>query len=142
MVRTMSEGIVARYLKSAMADMIQNNQTEIRCPCRRCKLKSFMDPKSGQVRDHLLMRGFMDDYTRWQSDEDDDDVHGAAGNEEGQQDNNGEGGREDEESPGHDDEGDAGHDHHIEDAGHDEEDQEGGHDHEDEDAGADGTSSG
>ena len=32
-------------------------------PCRRCKLKSLIaDPESGQVRDHLLLRGFMDGY--------------------------------------------------------------------------------
>ena len=98
-----------------------------------------MDPNSGKVRDHLLMRGFMDGY-RWQGDEDDYDVvHGGrARNKEGQQDNSAEGGREDEESPGHDH--DAGHNHHVEDAGHDhEEDQDEGHDHhEDEDAGEDG----
>jgi hypothetical protein len=99
-----------------------------------------MNPKSGKVRDHLLMCGFMDGYTRWQGDEDDDDFHAAAGNEEGQQGNNGKGGREDEVSPGHNHEGDVGHDHHLEEARHDEEDQEGRHDHEDEDARADGPS--
>ena len=60
-----------------------------------------MDPDSVQVRDHLLLRGFMDGY-QWQGDEDDYEVvHGGrpARNEEGQQDNRGEGGREDEESP-------------------------------------------
>ena len=43
----------------------------------RCKLKSLIaDPDSGQVRDHLLLRGFMDGY-RWQGDEDDYEVvHG------------------------------------------------------------------
>ena len=66
-----------------------------------------MDPDSGQLQNHLLVRGFMDGYTRWISDEDDEDVNGAAGNEVGQQDNNGEGGREDEKSPGHDHEEDA-----------------------------------
>ena len=47
-----------------------------------------MDPDSIQVRDHLLLRGFMDGY-RWQGDEDDYEVdHGGwARNEEGQQDN-------------------------------------------------------
>ena len=52
------------------------------------------------MRDHLLLRGFMDGY-RWHGDEDDYEVvHGGrpARNEEGQQDNRGEGGREDEES--------------------------------------------
>ena len=89
MVRTMTEGIVNRFLSSAKAEMLQKNETEIRCPCRRCKLKSLIaDPESGQVRDHLLLRGFMDGY-RWQGDEDDYEVvHGGrARNEEGQQDN-------------------------------------------------------
>ena len=78
MVRMMTEGIVNRFLRSAKAEMLQKNETEIRCPCRRCKLKSLIaDPDSGQVRDHLLLRGFMDGY-RWQGDEDDYEVvHGA-----------------------------------------------------------------
>ena len=142
MVRTMTEGIVNRFLSSAKAEMLQKNETEIRCLCRSPKLKSLIaDPDSGQVRDHLLLRGFMDGY-RWQGDEDDYEVvHGGrARNEEGQQDkyHRGEGGREDEESPGHDHDGDAIHSHHVEDVVHDdEEDQDEGHDHEDEDAGAD-----
>ena len=91
-----------------------------------------MDPDSVQVRDHLLLRGFMDGY-RWQGDEDDYEVvhEGRARNEEGQQDNRGEDGREDEESPGHDHEVDAVHNHHVEDAGHDDEEDAGadeGHD--------------
>ena len=78
MVRTMTEGIVNRFLSSAKAEMLEKNETEIRCPCRRCKLKSLIvDPDFGQVRDHLLLRGFMDGY-RWQGDEDDYEViHGA-----------------------------------------------------------------
>ena len=134
MVRKMTEGSMNRFLSSTKAEMIQKNETEIRCPCRRCKLKSLMDQDS--TMEHLLVRGFMDGY-RWQGDEDNYDVvHGGrTRNKEGQQDNSGEGGREDEESPGHDH--DAGHNHHVEDAGHDhEEDQDEGHDHhEDEDAG-------
>ena len=109
MVRTMTEGIVNRFLSSAKAEMLQKNETKIRCLCRRCKLKSLIDPDSGQVRDHLLLRGFMDGY-RWQGDEDDYEVvHGGrpTRNEEGQQDNRGKGGREDEESRGHDHEVDA-----------------------------------
>ena len=89
MVRTMTEGIVNRFLSSAKAEMLHKNETKIRCLCRRCKLKSLIaDPDSGQVRDHLLLRGFMDGY-RWQGDEDDYKVvHGGrARNEEGQQDN-------------------------------------------------------
>ena len=141
MVRTMTEGIVNRFLSSAKAEMLQKNKIEIRCLCRRCKLKSLIaDPDSWQVRDHLLLRGFMDGY-RWQGDEDDYEfVHGGRErNEEGQQDNHrGSGGREDEESPGHDHDGDAVHSHHVEDAGHDDEEDAGaddGHDHEDDDAG-------
>ena len=61
MVRMMTEGIVNRFLSSAKAVMLQKNETEIRCLCRRCKLKSLIaNPDSGQVRDHLLLRGFMD----------------------------------------------------------------------------------
>ena len=87
MVRTMTEGIVNRFLRSAKAEMLQKNETEIRCLSRRCKLKSLIaDPDSRQVRDHLLLRGLMDGY-RWQGDEDDYEVvHGGrARNEEGQQ---------------------------------------------------------
>ena len=78
MVRTMTDGIVNRFLRSAKAEMLQKNEMEIKCPCRRCKLKSLIaDPDSGQVRDHLLLRGFMDGY-RWQGDEDDYEVvHGG-----------------------------------------------------------------
>ena len=77
MVRTMTEGIMNRFLSSAKAEMLQNNETEIRCVCRRCKLKSLMDPDSVQVRDHLLLHGFMDGC-RWQGDEDDYEViHGG-----------------------------------------------------------------
>ncbi|KAK1632145.1 hypothetical protein QYE76_006460 [Lolium multiflorum] len=134
MVRMMSEGVVARFLKAATAEMIRNNQKEIRCPCRRCKLTSLMDPKADMVRDHLLMRGFMDGY-RWEGDEDDYEfVHGISTR-------NKEGGDQDVEDLGHDqdveDPGDD-HDHNVGDPGpDDEEDQDGGHhdDHEDEDDG-------
>ena len=95
MVRMMSEGVVARFLKAATAEMIRNNQKEIRCPCRRCKLTSLMDPKDDMVRDHLLMRGFMDGY-RWEGDEDDYEfVHGISTR-------NKEGGDQDVEDLGHD----------------------------------------
>ena len=132
MVRMMTEGIVNRFLSSTKAEMLQKNEKEITCSCRRCKLKSLIaDPDSGQVRDHLLLHGFMDGY-RWQGDEDDYEVvHG--GRTTNEQDS---GGREDKESPGHDHDGDAVHSHHVEDAGHhDEEGQDEGHDHEDEDVG-------
>jgi hypothetical protein len=79
----------------------------------------------------------MDGYTRWISDEDDDNVHGAAtGNDE-----EGHGG--DEDFPEHDEGGeDAGHGGEDQDAGQDEEDQDAGHGEEDQDARADGTPSG
>ncbi|KAK1648036.1 hypothetical protein QYE76_065841 [Lolium multiflorum] len=131
MVRMMSEGVVARFLKAATAEMIRNNQKEIRCPCRRCKLTSLMDPKDDMVRDHLLMRGFMDGY-RWEGDEDDYEFfHGISTR-------NKEGGDQDVEDLGHDqdveDPGDD-HDHNVGDPGPDDgEDQDGGH-HEDEDDG-------
>ena len=93
MVRTMTEVIVNRFLSSAKVEMLQKNETELRCPCRTCKLRSLMDPDSVQVWDHLILRGFMDGY-RCQGDEDDYEVvHGGrARNVEGQQDNRGEGG--------------------------------------------------
>ena len=62
MVYRMTEGIVNRFLSSAKAEMLQKNEMEIRYPCRRCKLRSLMDPDSVQVWDHLLLRGFMDGY--------------------------------------------------------------------------------
>ncbi|KAK1678856.1 hypothetical protein QYE76_039704 [Lolium multiflorum] len=135
MVRMMSEGVVARFLKAATAEMIRNNQKEIRCPCRRCKLTSLMDPKADMVRDHLLVRGFMDGY-RWEGDEDDYEfVHGISTR-------NKEGGEHHVEVPGHDqDVEDPGHDHdhNVGDHGPDDmEDQDGGpddEDHEDEDDG-------
>ena len=95
MVCKMTEGIVNRFLSSAKAEMIQKNETEIRCPCRRCKLKSLMDRVLDTIKGHLLMRGFMDGY-RWKGDEDDYEVvHGGRAtvrNNEGQQDNSAEGG--------------------------------------------------
>src|ERR1041384_5546665 len=121
MVRMMAGGIMDRFLSFAKAEMIQKNETEIRCPCRRCKLSSLMDPDSSTIKGHLLMRGFMDGC-RWEGDEDDYEVvHGGREtvriNEGGQRGNNAESGREEEESPGNDD--DAGHNHDVEDAGED-----------------------
>ena len=79
MVRTMTKGIMNRFLSSAKAEMLQKNEMEIRCRYRRCKLKSLMDPDSVKVRDHLLLHGFIDGY-RWQGDEDDYEVvHGGPG---------------------------------------------------------------
>src|SRR3954467_15872081 len=118
MVRMMNGGIVDRFLRSAKAEMIQKNETEIRCPCRRCKLSSLLDPDSSTIKGQLLMRGFMDGY-RWEVDEYDYEVvHGGRetvrNNEGGQRGNSAESGREEEESPGNND--DAGHNHDVEDA--------------------------
>jgi hypothetical protein len=44
MVRHMSEGQVARYKERAVADMRMNERSQIRCPCRTCKLGSLIDP--------------------------------------------------------------------------------------------------
>src|ERR1041384_760828 len=117
----MTGGIVDRFLSFAKAEMIQKNETEIRCLCRRCKLGSLMDPDSYTIKGHLLMRGFMDGY-RWEGDEDDYEViHGVWEtvriNEGGQRGNSAESGREEEESPRND--GDAGQNHDVEDAEHD-----------------------
>src|SRR3954471_8515215 len=118
MVRKMTGGIVDRFLSFAKAEMIQKNETEIRCLCRRCKLGSLIDPDSSTIKGHLLMRGFMDGY-RWEGDEDDYEVvHGGRAtvrnNKGGQRGNSAESEQEEEESPGNDD--DAGHNHHVEDA--------------------------
>ena len=102
MVRQMSEGMVARYKARATAVMVRNNMTEIRCPCKDCKLGTLIKPDSGTLEKHLLMGGFMRGY----NDVVDEDVNNGAP-----------AGNGDEESPGHDDhhdEGDAGHDHHDE----------------------------
>jgi hypothetical protein len=73
----MRERTVDRYLKHAMDDMLQNNRTEIRFLYRRCKLGTLLNPFSGKLQEHRLMRGSMDSHTQWISDEDDDEVHGA-----------------------------------------------------------------
>ena len=98
MVRIMTEGIVARFLKCATDDMIRNNNTDIRCPCRRCKLNWVIDPDSGNLQAHLLLHGFMDGYTRWISD-DEDDGDGEGGKHDDDH-HHGKNGRDDEESPG------------------------------------------
>ena len=59
MVVMMRGGQVARYKKDVKAGMILNNRTQIRCPCRKCKLRTWIDPDSGQLEEHLLRRGFM-----------------------------------------------------------------------------------
>jgi hypothetical protein len=62
MVHHMSEGMVARYKERAMAVMIQNNISEIRCPCHRCNLRALIKPDSGTLEKHLRMSGFMKGY--------------------------------------------------------------------------------
>ena len=59
MVVTMRGGRVGRYKEDAKADMILNNRTQIRCPCQKCKLRTWIDPDSGQLEEHLLRHGFM-----------------------------------------------------------------------------------
>ena len=76
----MSEKEVDRYLRHATEDMYKNDKDEIRCSCRNCKLMTLHRPFSGVVRDHLLMRGFMDGGATlsWMNDEDDNvEVHAA-----------------------------------------------------------------
>ena len=61
--------------------MNEKNVKEILCPCRRCKEGVFLDPfKGGRLKAHLLRYGFMDGYTRWISEDDDEDVDGATNN--------------------------------------------------------------
>ena len=70
-------------MQSAVMDMYANNRTRIRCPCARCKEGVLLDPfDRGTLKAHLLMNGFMDGYTRWISEGDDDDegVHMAGNN--------------------------------------------------------------
>src|SRR3954471_12271341 len=67
----MSERVVNKYLRYATDDMIQNNRTEIRCPCRKCKKVGLLNPFSGELLEHLLIHGFMDGHIQW-LDEDDD----------------------------------------------------------------------
>ena len=75
---------VERYMQSAVMDMYANNRTRIRCPCARCKEGVLLDPfDRGTLKAHLLMNGFMDGYTRWISEDDDEDVHMAGNNDMG-----------------------------------------------------------
>ena len=106
MVLEMRESVMDTYVRRATADMYRNSRKYIRCPCRTCKLQCMFEPSSGELKSHLLRRGFMEGHTEWMSDEE-------VSEEEWQQDNNG-----DEEDPAHDD-GDQRHDdgdQHVEDA--------------------------
>ena len=61
MVLTMNSARIARYKKDAKADMIRYKRRHIRCPCRSCELERWINPDSGQLEEHLLRRGFMQD---------------------------------------------------------------------------------
>src|SRR3954470_3389676 len=68
---------VDRWMTCARADMERANKTEIRCPCRDCKLMYLIRHDSGMLESHLLRFSFMDGYTRWIRDDeyDDEDVN-------------------------------------------------------------------
>src|SRR3954471_20263762 len=73
--------MVDRYLRSAVDDMVEKNEKEILCPCRKCKEGVWLDLFiGGRLKAHLLRYGFMDAYTRWITEDDDDDIDGAANN--------------------------------------------------------------
>ena len=78
---TMVSGtMVDRWLRSVVQDMKENNLTEVLCPYRKCKGRVWLDPyDDGRVMVHLLMTGFMDDYTRWIIEDEGDDVKDADG---------------------------------------------------------------
>ena len=57
--------------------MKENNLREVLCPCRRGKGGVWFDPYDAMAR--LLMTGFMDGYTRWIIEDEDDDVEDADG---------------------------------------------------------------
>ncbi|KAK1679081.1 hypothetical protein QYE76_039929 [Lolium multiflorum] len=61
MVLSMSSARISRYKIDVKEDMIRNNRRQIRCPCRSCKLERWINPDSGQLEEHLLRRGFMQD---------------------------------------------------------------------------------
>ena len=72
--------MVDRWLRLAVQDMKENNLTQVLCPCRKCKGIVWLDPyDEGRVEVHLLMTGFMDGYTRWIIEDEDDDVEDADG---------------------------------------------------------------
>ena len=106
MVVRMSSGRISRYKEEAKADMIRCNRRQIRCPCRKCKLVSWIDPDSGQLEDHLLRRGFMLGFNHDEGDVGGQDHHDHDEGDVGGQDHHDEGdaGGQDH----HDDEGDAG----------------------------------
>src|SRR4051812_7961616 len=103
MVRKMMSDItVARWMQCTTNDMLQNNRTNIRCPCRRCKLECVTEPDSRILEKHLTRNGLMGGYTQWINDEAGDqkeDVNGGApGNEDGQPDEDQDAGHEDQDA--------------------------------------------
>jgi hypothetical protein len=84
----MKESTLIRYLSHATDDMIQNNLKEIRCPCRKCKLRTLFNPFSDKVLEHLLMSGFMDGHTQWMGEDGNEDevLEDNNNNNEGQED--------------------------------------------------------
>ena len=76
--RCVSKPILDRWMECARAEMARANMNDIRCPCRDCRLRILIRHDCGLLEAHLIRRGFMDGYTRWmQDDEDDDDVNDA-----------------------------------------------------------------
>ena len=77
MVRpAVSKPILDRWMECARAEMARANIDEIRCPCRDCRLRFRIRHDCGLLESHLIRRGFMDGYTRWiRDDEDDEDVN-------------------------------------------------------------------
>src|SRR6266542_2544401 len=54
------------FLEAAQKDARNKKLEEINCPCRDCKnLMLFPLAQLSTVREHLLRRGFMEDYTCW-----------------------------------------------------------------------------
>jgi hypothetical protein len=52
------------FISVARADMLRNEKTQIRCPCRGCKNEVLLD-STNELQAHLIMRGFVDGYRRW-----------------------------------------------------------------------------
>ena len=75
MFMMVSGTMVDSWLRSVVQDMKENNRTEVSCPRRKCKGIGWLDPHDdGRVEAHLLMTGFMDGYTQWIIEDEDDDV--------------------------------------------------------------------
>src|SRR6266498_4774510 len=54
------------FLEAAQKDAWNKQVAEINCPCRDCKnLTLFSLAQLSTIREHLLRRGFTEDYTCW-----------------------------------------------------------------------------